>query len=454
VLRRLAAVTAVLIAVVAAGAWVAVPSFAHAELLSSNPQAGGSLRPGGSVVLHFDDPVLPAESSIMLFRPPAARWGLGPLTHAGGDVRTLAAKLSERQPVGAVQLRWTALSDDGHLTDGTVPFEVTAPGDVRAGSTGGPVSSVLVPRSGSAPSAAGISAGLATSRLLGYVALCLLCGGLAFLVMAWPAGAGIRRVRSILWAGLAIGSAASFAGVLLEAAYVTRTTSGAGLTFHGLTTFVSSPVGRLWVVRVLLFVLAVPVLRALSVQGERAVRSVAWRTGAAAVGIGLLRTPGLFGHSAEARRGPLGTVADLVHVTGVAVWLGGLAMLAVTVLPRRDADELASVLPRFSIVALASVAAVVLGGAFMSWQLVGSVHSATSTHYGHLLLLKLGAVGGVLVAASRSKAWVGRRLDHAMVLRGDRITLRPLVLSVGTEVVLAVAALTLASVLVNTPPGH
>ena len=457
-LKRLTAVTAVLVAVVTAGVWAATPSSAHALLLSTSPPPGGQLRPGGQVVLYFDDPVVPADSSVALIRRSGARFVLAPLTHSGGDVRSLSATLPERQPAGAVELRWTALADDGHVTTGTVPFHLTAYAVLTSSVTGPPATGPPASGRVAVPSAsagnAGISRGLAASRLLGYLALCLLCGGLVFIVTVWPAGADARRARAVLWTGLAAGLASSVAAVLFEAAYVERVTTGEPLSLNGLTTFLDTPVGRLWAARVLLFLLALPVVRTLAVQGERAVRSTAWRLGAGAVGIGLLRTPGLLGHTAEARQGPVGSAADLVHMTGVAVWVGGLVLLAIVVLPRRNADELASIMPRFSALALVSVAGVVLAGAFMTWQLVGSVHSATSTHYGHMLLLKLGVVGGVLLAASRSKAWVGRRLEHAVVLGGDRITLRPLVLSVGTEVVLAVTALTVASVLVNTPPGR
>ena len=456
-LRRRAAIAAAIVVVMAAGASVTSPASAHAELVSSAPPAGARLPAGSQIILHFDDPVIPAESAMSLVRG-QVRSGLGPLVHADGDIRTLSARVPTREPAGPVQVDWTALSDDGHLTDGTVPFVVVpmTAGTVSGPTTGAPGS----PRATtmSPPDGPGdvrtLSAGLAVSRLIVYLALCVLCGGLAFLVLAWPAGADTRRARSILWAGLAAGLVSSAAAVVLEAAYVERSTGGRGLSLPGLTSFVGSPVGRLWAARALLFALATPVVYALSAQGERAVRSPAWRIGAAAVGIALLRTPGLLGHSVEARRGALGGAADIVHMSGVAVWLGGLVFLALALLPRRDPDELASVLPRFSTLALASVAAVVLGGAFMTWQLVGSVNAATSTHYGHVLLLKLAAVSGVLLAASRSKAWVTRRLDHAVVLGGDRVTLRPLVLSVGAEVALAIAALAVASVLVNTPPGR
>ena len=43
--------------------------------------------------------------------------------------------------------------------------------------------------------------------------------------------------------------------------------------------------------------------------------------------------------------------ADLVHVAGMACWLGGLVVLCVAVLPRKDVDELRTVLPRYSALA-------------------------------------------------------------------------------------------------------
>jgi len=105
-------------------------------------------------------------------------------------------------------------------------------------------------------------------------------------------------------------------------------------------------------------------------------------------------------------------------------------------------------------VALAAVTIVSLAGLAMSWQLLGSVHALVSTRFGHVLLVKLGLFAVLIGAAQLSKQWVSHRLSVAVHLNGDSIALRPFVTSVAVEVGLALAVLTVASVLVNTHPVH
>lgn len=139
-------------------------------------------------------------------------------------------------------------------------------------------------------------------------------------------------------------------------------------------------------------------------------------------------------------------------MAAASLWLGGLAFLVVVVLPRRDADELATVLPRYSWLALGSVTAVVAAGTALSWDLVGGLDPLLTTGYGHRLLVKLALVGVLLLAAQQSKSFVQGRLDLAVVLGGDRAVLRPLVLCVTTEAALAAAVLSAAAVLATGSP--
>jgi putative copper export protein len=284
----------------------------------------------------------------------------------------------------------------------------------------------------------------------------VLCGGLAFLALAWPEGAAVSRVRRLLWASWAVGMVTSLAGVGLQAAYAGHLGLGAAFRPSVVIPGFDTRAGVAWASRGLLFVLAVPVLSALHTGGADAVRSLGWRVGTAAVGIGLLRTPGLVAHSSEGRMAWLGSVADMAHLIGVAVWLGGLVVLCAVVLPRRQADELRRIVPRFSTMAGTAVAVVVVAGSFLSWQLVGSFGALTGTRFGHVLLVKLALVAAIAGAALLSHRWAADRLHVALAAAGQAGTaaLRPFVMSVATEVALAVAVLTVASVLVATSPGR
>ena len=53
----------------------------------------------------------------------------------------------------------------------------------------------------------------------------------------------------------------------------------------------------------------------------------------------------------------------MAHVGGVSVWLGGLVVLLAVVLRRKHLEELRTVVPRYSQVALAAISVIIVSGA-------------------------------------------------------------------------------------------
>jgi copper transport protein len=287
------------------------------------------------------------------------------------------------------------------------------------------------------------------ARLIDYLGIALFFGGSGFVALLWPAGSAVRATRRLLVTGWLLGVAGAVATILLEGVWVGAGPIGPPLVKQVLNT----DFGRVWLAVALLWVLAGVVLADLLQRKEIAARSAAWRTGALAVGLGLLRAVGLTGHTSDAGTA-LVEIADLAHLLGMALWIGGLAVLLFGVLPRRQPEELARVVPRYSRLALVSVGTVVVAGVVLAWQSLGSVDALLRTDYGRILLIKVGVLAVVLAAAQASKTWVGRRLDFAVVLRGDARTVRPFVYSVTAETVLVVFVLLAASVLVTASPGR
>ena len=173
-------------------------------------------------------------------------------------------------------------------------------------------------------------------------------------------------------------------------------------------------------------------------------------------GGGLLVTHALLGHASS--EGLLGRLALLVHLVGVSIWLGGLVFLAAVVLPRRRSEEVRVLLPRFSSLAFSAVAAMVTAGAVMVTRVVPKLSALPQTGYGRVLLVKLGFVALLMLAAQQARTFTERRL----VLGGSGVSpevngstrLRPLLTAVGVELTLAVVILTSTAVLVGrTPPS-
>jgi copper transport protein len=295
---------------------------------------------------------------------------------------------------------------------------------------------------------------LAAAHGLGYLSLALFLGALAFLTLLWPEGATDRRTRFLLAASWLGGVLTTIATAGLEGAYATLGSLGDAFTTDAYREVLETDSGVALAARALLWLLATVVLAAVLQGGERATRSPGWRVGAAAVGFGLLRTTGMHGHNSEGPNPGWGEVADLVHLLGVSLWLGGLVLLTVAVLPRRLPAELAAVIPRYSRLAAGSVAAIAAAGLVLAWQVVGSFDALLHTSYGQLLLVKAGIVGAALLVAQRSRWWVRRRLDTAVQLRGDAATVRPFVYSLAAETAIILAVLVATSLLVTSDPGR
>lgn len=296
--------------------------------------------------------------------------------------------------------------------------------------------------------------GLVAARWAGYLSLALFIGGIAFVALLWPRGAGEPRARAMLALAWTVGLLSTVVALGLQGAYAELGGIRDALSASVYANVLTTGPGLALAARGLLWVLAAVVLSALLQGGGRTARSPGWRVGALAVSLGLLRATGMTGHNSEGTEPTWGALADLVHLLGASLWIGGLAMLAVAVLPRRDPDELALVVPGYSKLAGASVAAIAVAGLVLAWQVVGSYDALLHTSYGQLLLVKTGALALVLFAAWRSRQWVRTRLELAVLLRGEAATVRPFGYSVAAETGLVLVVLAVTSLLVTADPGR
>ncbi|MEV0218597.1 copper resistance protein CopC [Streptomyces sp. NPDC050704] len=418
---------------------------AHTDLVGSTPKDGAEFGKAPShLTLTFDEPVDLADVRVMT--PDGDRLPLSRAPRKGTD--TVRAALSGVPPeTGELALTWSVIDEeDGHASSGRLTFGIGTPAPAATQDRGDEAAP-------SAPSPS-VRRGLVAARWTGYLSLALFIGGLAFVALLWPGGAGERRARTLLALAWAAGLLSTVAAIGLQGAYAGLGGLRDALTASAYADVLTTEPGIALAARGLLWVLAAVVLSALLQGGGRTARSPGWRVGALAVSLGLLRTTGMTGHNSEGPEPTWGALADLVHLLGASLWIGGLAMLAVAVLPRRDPDELALVVPGYSKLAGVSVAAIAGAGLVLAWQVVGSYNALLHTSYGQLLLVKTAVLALVLLAAQRSRQWVRSRLDLAVLLRGDAATVRPFGYSVAAETGLVLVVLAVTSLLVTADPGR
>jgi copper transport protein len=380
---------------------VASPALAHATLVSTSPADGVVLaRAPARVSATFDEPVGVSTDSLEVFAPNGDRVDTGGTAH-GRQPESITVALQPGLGKGTYTVGWHVISADSHPVQGAFTFSIGAPSSTAVNPAAlGPPSSKLV----------GFVFGVV--RWLAFCCFALLIGAVGFVIWCWPAGASsplVLRLTMGAWAGLA-GSV--LAAVLLQGVYGAG--QGVGHVFlpDVLHATLYSRYGRALGVRLLLVIVALFVfsitLGSLPAEGRRArtTAGVVWGILTAA----LASTWALADHAGTGIQLPLAIPSDIVHLSAVAIWLGGLAMLTTIVLRRpRPAGsgpaggggrrrgqaattEAALAVTRFSPIALGCVAAIVVTGIYQAWRGVGTLGALTGTTYGRLLLLKIAAM--------------------------------------------------------------
>jgi copper transport protein len=409
---------------------VAGPAQAHNELVKATPADGTTfahLPDQGR--MQFAETLVPADLSIRVGTTTL------PVSAVPGDAHTVTFDLSTVKPAKTVLVTWTVVdSHDGHRSGGSLRWHV----EKAASST---------TESSASPSSSGSPRLLRplelASKIVGYLAMALLVGGLLFLAVLWPAGAAARRPRALLAATVVAGVLASAGSVGVVLWRNADQSVGEAL---------ATDYGRAATSMVLIWLLAAVVVAAVLQLDRTAVRGIAWRVGAILVSAGLIRVAGINAHATQGNERILGIAADFLHLTAVSAWVGGLVMLSVCLLPRGELDEIEEVVPKFSRVAQVSVLMIVSSGLLLLWDISRGIDGFWATHYSHVLVLKLSLFSLVMLAAMKSKRWVQTTLAEAVAAH-RRTAVRSFAVSVAAETVLVLAVLSAASVLVTSSPG-
>ncbi|MGH2746096.1 MAG: copper resistance D family protein, partial [Thermoleophilaceae bacterium] len=166
---------------------------------------------------------------------------------------------------------------------------------------------------------------------------------------------------------------------------------------------------------------------------------------------GLVVTPGLSGHASVS--GPISVVADAAHVQAAGVWTGGLAFVVLgLVLTRERRWELAATsVPRFSTMAVVSVAALIVAGAVNGYLQVRAWRGLWDTEYGILLLVKVGLVLPLIALGAYNNRYAVPRLRARIASGLER---RRFMRFASAELVVMVAVVGVTAALVNAPPAR
>jgi len=387
------------------------PVHAHALYERSQPATGSRLETPGQIQVWFTEPVAPELSELQVLDTARRRVDHQDTHLAPGENRALTVSVPQL-PDGTYMVAWSVLSAvDGHVTRGVFPLVVGAGG----------LEISVQDEPATLPNPLDVLA-----RWVLYVGALALAGGFIFTIaIARPVLAGLdapelertfdRRLRRYGLLVCAAVAAAMVLGMLVQAANAANVDIVQAVGTP-LVRLMGTQVGTIWAFRLGSVVVLALTLWLLAGRLRNWVGLLA--------GAALLLTVSLISHSAGVPTGTwLAIAVDWAHQIAAAAWVGGLfAFVLLLALARSQLDRdrltlfVASLVPRFSSLAIVAVVVLALTGLFMSWLQVKTPGALTTMH-GLSLMVKVVLVAPMIVLGAMNLLVARPRLLH---LVGDR----------------------------------
>lgn len=418
-------------AVLTATAWLAVPTtqvFAHAGLQASVPAANSVLDSAPpAILLDFDEAIEPSLASIHLYSGDGREVPIDD-PKAGSDSTVVRAKLPSLGD-GLYAVIWRVASVDGHVVNGAFSFQI---GD---GNDRGGAALIAAVEDGVQASPA-VRAWAGIARGIGYLCLVLLVGSGYWLTRATALGVPLgRRAKVVPIAALALVLSAATSYVLFGADAVAGSL-GDALSPSVWGAVSDSRTGGLLKARIG-FALA---WCAVALSAQRLPASWRrWIEGALALAV--LVTFAAVGHPGAQAGAAIWVAVDMVHLASMALWLGGVIVLASLSRAALATDNGTKLAKRFSTVALVAFPLALATGVAATLRLGPGLGSLTDSEWGRELLVKIALVAAIVLLAATARFLVRRKSAG---------NLRPALLA---EVALGLGVLGLAASITALPPA-
>lgn len=412
-MRARVALTLVLAAV---GLGALAPSAqAHAILEGTSPARGVTVKSQPKLIMfRFNEPVESSFGAVRVFDGKGRQVESGSVSHPRGQ-SSVAIGLKAGLPEGSYTATYRVISADSHPVSGGFVFSIGKPGTTPK---------TVAQLTAQDKIGRATQVGFAVARGVTYAATALSIGALAFLIWTWLPALGAvaggdarwreaserfsRRLRGLLVIALATGVVSEACQLVFQGATGTGGTFWDALDRTVIREVLHTRFGTVHLLDLIAFslflVLAAPrgwapVLRPASVGATGLAAPRFGRIEIAlmvTLGAFLALSPALAGHASTQSPSALLIPVDTLHVAAMSIWVGGLGVL-IAVLPAatRALDPpdrtrlLASVLLRFSPVALVAVSAILVTGLVQGYVHVRSLDHLINTGYGRAVLAKL-----------------------------------------------------------------
>ena len=429
------------LAVAAAAAAVLVPSaFAHSVLLGTEPANDAVVKESpGRVELRFNEPVEMSLGGIRVFDSEGNRVDADRVSPNGA--RRVGVDIEGELERGTYTVAWRAISADSDPISGAFVFHVqergVQPGGISVESLTGTTATVDV--------------FFTAGRFFDFALLLLSLGGAVVLVIALPSAPW--HVKRRLY-GVLAGLATALALVALLNIFFQGAAAGGlrildAFRWTVFTNVLETRYGEMMLVQAALAATLALTAMALRHSEGRDRRTLTALT--LVLGAGMALTPSFSGHASTA--GKLALTSDIAHIIAAALWTGGLGFLVLAlVLAREDRWPLATrAVPRFSNMAVVSVAALLIAGVINGYLQVRTWSALWETRYGLLLLAKIALVIPLLGLGAYNNRYAVPRLKAGIASVLER---RRFLTVAGVELAIMVAVVAVTAVLVNAEPAR
>ena len=452
--RALRAVLAAVAAVFVGLLLGASPAAAANSLGSSTPGDGSTVSTSpASIEMKFNEPL--GQQNVVALVCDGDPISAG-TPQVGSDQLTLTVPLTTALPKSTCVVSWKVSKPDGTAGgDGSFKFTIstdtptttTASATTAAPATGGTTATDTgsAGDGSSASSSDGVGNGpLGVVRLFSTLSIAVLLGSFVLIAMAWPEGVEYILTVRFLRITYYIAVASTVVFVICLTSQVTGNSFGASISPAEWKHLTDTGPGVAALFRLVFTIACIYV----TIRPERLIDST---THLASMAIPTLAVASMgFDRPLAGNAAVLGAVAGIAHAIGMAIWFGGLVLLARVVLAGPGESDLIHAVRGFGKISTPAIIVTVVSGLIQTWRLDRS--GLFSTGHGYVMLLKTLAVAAMIFVGLAARQFVMERLSRVEVMSAPTAT--RLRRAFGFEAGIGVVVLILSSWLLTLTPAH